>query len=289
MKPNLHMVLHDALVEIDGQKIEIPAEASRRTDVQFVKFLERVVYLVGHKRLDFKDYIQNYPNKSVNTFRDTRFEALLKACCGFTTWTDSSWIIAKVENAEELSVSRRMSGLRVRISREMIDGEITHPEIGTPVNLRNSCFRPNFSIGYFFIISAMGAPAFGEQLARLYLNCTASGACRTLLDLSRYAVEQGLKFQAKFRNDPADYGSSDSGVIYLSTEDLPAHREGLVEILRAHERLFVPKTSCFATRLLPGVGLGIETRNRGGAHKSFGEVESAAFVKNFLAQTQLVA
>ena len=95
--PNLPLTLTDELIEIDGQSIDVPQElpkgSSRRSDVQFTRFLERVVYLVGHKRLDFKTYVDQYAYRSVYALRDSRFEALLKACCNFSTWADSSWTV----------------------------------------------------------------------------------------------------------------------------------------------------------------------------------------------------
>ncbi|QBH05526.1 T3SS effector HopA1 family protein [Xanthomonas oryzae] len=279
---NLELRIRGDSLSIDGQSIAIPAELLGDHGIElssniFGQFLSRVVYLVAHKRVNYDDHLARYAKMSAFTYGDARYESLLKLCCDFKTWRDDGWLLKEVRKNGQFIVRKKGTELALRIPAEMVCGAPLFPEKGEPISMHSPCFRPYLSPGYLFIISPFGGPSSTNGLARVYLNCTPQGACRVLMDISRFARANSLRFHAKFRNNPTHYLSSDSGVIYLSTEDFDRLRDPLVELLSAHIAHYNDRTSYFTKILLPGVSMATEMPSNRGSVKSYGEIRAADY------------
>ncbi|WP_156170590.1 T3SS effector HopA1 family protein [Luteimonas sp. FCS-9] len=267
-------------VALDGQVIEIPEELRSERGVEesprLVNFITRVVYLVAHKRANYADYVSKAAVSSSFVSGDSSYQALMKSCCDFDKWLDSGWSLVDHERDDGLVIQKSGSKVKVRVSTELID-EIRPWEGGAPrVTVRASCFRPYLSPGYFFIVSPHGGPET-EEIVRIYLNCSALGACRLILDLSRISQESKFKFHAKFRNRSDQYLYSDGGVIYLEPGEFLARRELLTDLFKVHAEHLSDKISYFTEPLVPGAAFAVERVVRGRGVKSFGEKKSAEF------------
>lgn len=284
---NLSIAITDNGLSLDGQFIPIPFETQQRlakdgNDPQYRRFLVNVVYLVAHKRIDFEAHAAAVKSRSAYTRSSPVYVGLLEACCGFDQWDDRGWLLAGVRGDGNVELQRRGAELRVIAPFQTLVGSPSEDLVGKVVTVRSPSFRPHLSIGYHFIIGPNGGPAATDALVRIYLNCTPLGACLILMDLARYALETPLCFQAKFRNHPEEYGSADSGVIYLDPETFARHREALIAMFARHSAELKEATSYFTDRLMPGVSMATEKLGPRTTVKSFGELSAAQFVDDAL-------
>jgi hypothetical protein len=121
------------------------------------------------------------------------------------------------------------------------------------VRLRLPCARPYLTPGFFYVMSPAGPLRREEPTVRLYMNLSPEGAPLVARALLTGLGEQGVRFEAKFGNDPRRYARLETGVLYIGAEGAATAARLLRAAAEAEPTLWREGTPLFAHPLGRGL------------------------------------
>lgn len=178
---------------------------------------------------------------------------LSEANAGVGRWEDG-WEVRAVGDAHVV-VRRGETELWARAGQYEAFSEATITP-GESVRLRLSKEYVGLAPGYYIADGDRDPPSDGSPaLVRLYWNLTADGAVRFVRAATAMLNRDGFAFRLKVLNDPAAYGRSDAGVLYLRTSDYAALAGPLRRIYAEVADDINPATPALTRPLAAGLGL----------------------------------
>jgi hypothetical protein len=144
------------------------------------------------------------------------------------------------------------------------------PRVGDQVCVRMPSDAPNFSPGFYFVLSDRGLdPDRPRLLDRYYLHVRAESAvsCVELVTTRLNAAD--VPFRLKIVDDPRNFGRCDTAVLTLQRKDRPAgldHVQEMCDLLRPGLEAPVP---ALTLQLAPGLGFSEDPEGMAsfGAHR----------------------
>jgi HopA1 effector protein family len=143
---------------------------------------------------------------------------------------------------------------------------------GEPVHLLLPCARPNLTPAFFYVVGRAGPLKRQEPTVRLYMNLTPEGAPEVAGALVSGLGEAGVRFEAKFANDPRRYSRLETGVVYIGADGAGAAARLLRQLAAAKPEAWRDGTPLFAHPLGRGLAAAENPQDREGQPmESFGQ------------------
>jgi hypothetical protein len=140
---------------------------------------------------------------------------------------------------------------------------------GLPVRLVPMREMMTGPAGHYVVCGRQGFdPQTGRQV-RFYWDLAPDGAAPFLREIGARLERRRIPFQAKVPVDPAGYGRTDAGVLYLNDEDVEAARDAIAATYSAVRGSLRPPVPLFTRELAPGLAFAESppTRESFGMHR----------------------
>jgi hypothetical protein len=181
---------------------------------------------------------------------------LSSANAGRGTW-ESGWTVQRVEDDGQVVISR--NGLKFWADPSVVFSAESRVVPGAPCQARVGKEVRHLVPGFYLALSdADGALAPGREadaMVRLYWNLSAEAAVPFLASATGLLNAATVPFQAKVLRDPAAYGRTDAGVIYLRCRDFPRVADSIARVHDSIGPCLSVDVPFFTKRLADGLGI----------------------------------
>ena len=192
---------------------------------------------------------------------------------------DPGWRITAATSEKDQYVVEK-DGLQLWVGRERhVIGE-ENPQVGGLVALRLPPDRPNYSPGFFAIVSGAGWPE-SDAIGRFYCNLKSTAIREFLRRVTEVLEPLGTKYLIKTPNRPEYHGRRDGTVLYVGAADEGVVGETLGRVMTDLDGGVNPETPALALALGSGLSFAQEPPQQGGQPLSFGQHRCRVLAETF--------
>jgi hypothetical protein len=190
-------------------------------------------------------------------------EAMSRANPGRGSW-EPGWTVERVNGEWAVVTTGR---LRARVRTSDCRAESGAVRAGAAVSVALPKQLPEWSPGFFTVVSDIPDFAPSVSAVRVYWNITRAGAPALVGALSSRLNGDGAPFRLKVADHPYRLRRCDAAVLYLRGDVFHETRDALRAVATALRDRLEPPIPAFTLELAPGVGLAEDA----GDNRSFGE------------------